>query len=223
MLRKKKSLLDQRSTRRPTTSTRRSRCSSRPWPRCATLSKDAAEGAKALARTPAPRPARCSPTARCWPATIADATREVAIPKAKTAAAAGVAGAASLAAAGQGPRGRQGRRGRVSRRRRAASCRRSLVFGSLAAVAGFVARPSCAASSRRQLAVVVHPARALHPRLPADHEHHRRRHRWRRGRGLGRRPPGPGSRTRLPGRHGRPDGRPGRRPDRGRRGRCHAR
>jgi len=103
------------------------------------LSKDAAEGAKDLANETRTKAAPLIADGKLLAAEIAEATREVAIPKAKSAAAAGASGVAELAASGKeiaaakvaevkgGPPKRKSRR-----------FRKLVLFGSIAAALGFV-------------------------------------------------------------------------------------
>jgi hypothetical protein len=105
------------------------------------VSKEAAEGALDLAKETKTKAAPLIADGKQLAAEIAEATKEVAIPKAKTAMAAGAAGAAELAASGkeiaaakiaevkgEEPAKKGGR------------LRKLLVFGSIAAALGFVYR-----------------------------------------------------------------------------------
>ena len=103
------------------------------------MSKDAAEGARELAKDTKVKAGPLMTEGRSLAADLAEATREVAIPKAKAAALAGAERTADLAASGRDlaaakladvksePPKRKGRK-----------LRKLLVFGSLAAAAGFV-------------------------------------------------------------------------------------
>ena len=140
---------------------------------------------------------------------IAEATREVAIPKAKTAAAAGAASAAGLAASGKELAAAKVAevKGEPQKPKRG-KLRKLLIFGSLAAAAGFVYN-KLRGSQRRPTTGSRRTRRP--PRThQLDHERHsaERRH--------GRDAPRARRRPRRADRHGRPDGPAGRRAGRGR-------
>jgi hypothetical protein len=103
------------------------------------LSKEAAAGAKDLAKESRTKAAPLIADTKVLASEIAEATREVAIPKVKTAAAAGAAGAAGLAASGK-----ELAAAKVAEvkgeppKRKGSKLRKLLFFGTLAAVAGFI-------------------------------------------------------------------------------------
>jgi hypothetical protein len=138
MLRKKKSLLD-----RAADSASDAVDAARPVIESAIiqvrdLSKDAADQAKVLAKDTSTKAGPLLADTKVLASEIADATREVAIPKAKTAAAAGVAGAASLAASGKDLA--QAKVAEIKGEpepKKGSKVRKLLIFGALAAAAGF--------------------------------------------------------------------------------------
>jgi len=138
MLRKKKSLLD-----RAVDSASDAVDAARPVIESAViqvrdLSKDAADQAKVIAKDTSTKAGPLLADTKVLASEIADATREVAIPKAKTAAAAGVAGAASLAASGKDLA--QAKVAEVKgepQQKKGSKARKLLIFGALAAAAGF--------------------------------------------------------------------------------------
>ena len=138
MLRKKKSLLD-----RAVDSASDAVDAARPVIESAVtqvrdLSKDAADQAKVIAKDTSTKAGPLLADTKVLASEIADATREVAIPKAKTAAAAGVAGAASLAASGKDLA--QAKVAEVKgepQQKKGSKVRKLLIFGALAAAAGF--------------------------------------------------------------------------------------
>ena len=103
------------------------------------LSKDAAAGATVMAKETKTKAAPLIADGKVLAGEIADATREVAIPKAKTAAAAGAASAVGLAASGK-----EYAAAKVADvkgeppKRKGSKFRKLLFWGSLAAAAGFV-------------------------------------------------------------------------------------
>jgi hypothetical protein len=103
------------------------------------LSKDAAAGATVMAKEAQSKAAPLIADGKVLAGEIADATREVAIPKAKTAAAAGAASAVGLAASGK-----EYAAAKVADvkgeppKRKGSKFRKLLFWGSLAAAAGFV-------------------------------------------------------------------------------------
>jgi hypothetical protein len=103
------------------------------------LSKDAAEGAKDLANETRTKAAPLIADGKLLAAEIAEATKEVAIPKAKTAAAAGASGVAELAASGK-----EIAAAKVAEikgeppKRKSRRFRKLVLFGSIAAALGFV-------------------------------------------------------------------------------------
>ncbi len=103
------------------------------------LSKDAAAGATVMAKETKTKAAPLIADGKVLAGEIADATREVAIPKAKTAAAAGAASAVGLAASGK-----EYAAAKVADvkgeppKRKGSKFRKLLFWGTLAAAAGFV-------------------------------------------------------------------------------------
>ena len=138
MLRKKKSLLD-----RAVDSASDAVDAARPVIESAVtqvrdLSKDAADQAKVLAKDTSTKAGPLLADTKVLASEIADATREVAIPKAKTAAAAGVAGAATLAASGKDLAAAKVAEVKGEpEQKKGSKVRKLLIFGALAAAAGF--------------------------------------------------------------------------------------
>jgi hypothetical protein len=138
MLRKKKSLLD-----RAADSASDAVDAARPVIESAIiqvrdLSKDAADQAKVLAKDTSTKAGPLLADTKVLASEIAEATREVAIPKAKTAAAAGVAGAASLAASGKDLASAKVAEVKGEpQQKKGSKVRKLLIFGALAAAAGF--------------------------------------------------------------------------------------
>jgi hypothetical protein len=138
MLRKKKSLLD-----RAVDSASDAVDAARPVIESAVtqvrdLSKDAADQAKVLAKDTSTKAAPLLADTKVLASEIAEATREVAIPKAKTAAAAGVAGAATLAASGKELASAKVAEVKGEpQQKKGSKVRKLLIFGTLAAAAGF--------------------------------------------------------------------------------------
>jgi hypothetical protein len=103
------------------------------------LSKDAAEGARELAKDTRVKAAPLMAEGRSLASDLADATRDVAIPKAKASALAGADKALELASTG-----RDLAAAKVAEvkgeppKKKGGKLRKVLIFGSLAAVAGFV-------------------------------------------------------------------------------------
>jgi hypothetical protein len=103
------------------------------------LSKDAAGQAKDLAKETRTKAAPLIADTKVLASEIAEATREVAIPKAKTAAAAGAASAAGLAASGKELAAAKVAEVRGEQPKpKSHKLRKLLIFGTLAAAAGFV-------------------------------------------------------------------------------------
>jgi hypothetical protein len=138
MLRKKKSLLD-----RAVDSASDAVDAARPVIESAVtqvrdLSKDAADQAKVIAKDTSTKAGPLLADTKVLASEIADATREVAIPKAKSAAAAGVAGAASLAASGKDMASAKVAEVKGEpQQKKGSKLRKLLIFGTLAAAAGF--------------------------------------------------------------------------------------
>lgn len=138
MLRKKKSLLD-----RAVDSASDAVDAARPVIESAVtqvrdLSKDAADQAKVIAKDTSTKAGPLLADTKVLASEIADATREVAIPKAKTAAAAGVAGAATLAASGKDLAAAKVAEVKGEpEQKKGSKVRKLLIFGALAAAAGF--------------------------------------------------------------------------------------
>jgi hypothetical protein len=103
------------------------------------LSKEAAAGAKDLAKDTKTKAAPLIADTKLLASEIAEATREVAIPKAKTAVSASAAGAAELAASGKEIAAAKIAEVKGEKpQRKGGKLRKLLVFGTLAAAAGFV-------------------------------------------------------------------------------------
>ena len=138
MLRKKKSLLD-----RAVDSASDAVDAARPVIESAViqvrdLSKDAADQAKVIAKDTGTKAGPLLADTKELASEIAEATREVAIPKAKTAAAAGVAGAATLAASGKDlAAAKVAEIKGEPEQKKGSKVRKLLIFGALAAAAGF--------------------------------------------------------------------------------------
>jgi len=138
MLRKKKSLLD-----RAVDSASDAVDAARPVIESAViqvrdLSKDAADQAKVIAKDTSTKAGPLLADTKVLASEIAEATREVAIPKAKTAAAAGVAGAATLAASGKDLAAAKVAEVKGEpEQKKGSKVRKLLIFGALAAAAGF--------------------------------------------------------------------------------------
>jgi len=138
MLRKKKSLLD-----RAVDSASDAVDAARPVIESAVtqvrdLSKDAADQAKVIAKDTSTKAGPLLADTKVLASEIAEATREVAIPKAKTAAAAGVAGAATLAASGKDLAAAKVAEVKGEpEQKKGSKVRKMLIFGALAAAAGF--------------------------------------------------------------------------------------
>jgi len=102
------------------------------------LSKDAADQAKVIAKDTSTKAGPLLADTKVLASEIAEATREVAIPKAKTAAAAGVAGAATLAASGKDLAAAKVAEVKGEpEQKKGSKVRKLLIFGALAAAAGF--------------------------------------------------------------------------------------
>ena len=136
------------------------------------LSKDAAAGATVMAKEAQTKAAPLIADGKVLAGEIADATREVAIPKAKTAAAAGAASAVGLAASGK-----EYAAAKVADvkgeppKRKGSKFRKLLFWGTLAAAAALRLPEAASQAGDRQLAVGVHPARV--GRLDElDHQRH---------------------------------------------------
>jgi hypothetical protein len=103
------------------------------------LSKDAADGAKDFAKDTKVKAAPLMAEGRSLAGDLADATREVAIPKAKAGALAGADKAASLAASGRDlAAAKLADVKNDPQPKKRSKLRKVLIFGSLAAAAGFV-------------------------------------------------------------------------------------
>ena len=102
------------------------------------ISKDAAEGARELAKDTKVKAAPLIAEGKILAHEIAEATREVAIPKAKASALAGADKAVELAASGRDlAAAKMGEVTAEPPKRKGSKLRKLLVFGSLAAAAGF--------------------------------------------------------------------------------------
>ena len=136
------------------------------------LSKDAAAGATVMAKETKTKAAPLIADGKVLAGEIAEATREVAIPKAKTAAAAGAASAAGLAASGK-----EYAAAKVADvkgeppKRKGSKFRKLLFWGSPRGRRGLRLPEAAPQAGDRQLAVVLHPARV--GRLDElDHQRH---------------------------------------------------